>query len=82
MSNEENEIPFEIGVDFEEMGYELAGAIEFYENPETKECAYRAVMFTTKMEGELEEGEEYTDGQGMVLVTQTMLEEYLTSERH
>jgi hypothetical protein len=84
MSNEENELDFEVNLnpDFESMGYELAGSIEFYENPESGEGAYRALLFSTTLENELEKEEDYTLGQTLVMVTQSMLEEYLTREVH
>jgi len=68
--------------DMEAMGYELAGVIEFYENPETGLGAYRSLLFTTTLEENLEKDKDYTTGQELVLVTQTMLDEYLTSEKH
>lgn len=82
MSNENEEIDVDFNPDFEAMGYELAGSIEFYENPETGEGAYRSMLFTTTMENELNPEQDYTTGQVLVLVTQKMLEEYLTSEVH
>lgn len=68
--------------DIEAEGFELAGVMEFYENPETGEGKYRSVLFTTSMEKELEDGEEYTDGQKMLLVALTMFEDYLNREEH
>lgn len=68
--------------DLEADGFELAGVMEFYENPETGEGKYRSVLFTTSMEKELENEEEYTDGQKMLLVTLTMFEDYLNREAH
>jgi len=56
------------------MGYELAGSIEFYENPQTGEGAYKSMIFTTTMENELPANQDYTTGQTLVLVAQTMLE--------
>jgi hypothetical protein len=82
MSNENEQIDVEFNPDFEEMGYELAGSIEFYENPETGEGAYKSMLFTTTMENELNANQDYTTGQTLVLVAQSMLEEYLTSETH
>lgn len=68
--------------DLEAEGFELAGVMEFYENPETGEGKYRSVIFTTSMEKLLEEDEEYTDGQKMLLVALTMFEDYLNREAH
>jgi len=84
MSNEENELEFEIDLepDLESMGYEMAGQIEFYEHPETGEGAYRSVLVTTSREDKLKADQDYTEAQQMVLITQALLEEYITSERH
>ena len=84
MNNEEKDLDFEVELtpDFESMGYELAGSIEFYENPDTGEGAYRAMLFTTTLEDHLEKDQDYTTGQTLVMVTQSMLEEYLTREVH
>mgnify|MGYP006980726527 CR=1 FL=1 len=82
MSENNEEIEVDFNSDFESMGYELAGSIEFYENPQTGEGAYKSMIFTTTMENELPANQDYTTGQTLVLVAQTMLEEYLTSEVH
>ena len=82
MSNEEPEIEIDFNADLEGMGYELAGSIEFYENPETGLGAFRSLLFSTTLESNLEEGEDYTTGKELVLVTQAMLEQYLDSEKH
>ncbi len=84
MSSEDDGLDFDVELipDFESMGYELAGSIEFYENPETGEGAYRSMLFTTTLENNLEKDQDYTVGQTLVMVTQTMLEEYLTREAH
>jgi hypothetical protein len=82
MSNEEPEIEIDFNADLEGMGYELAGSIEFYENPETGLGAFRSLLFNTTLESSLEEGEDYTTGQELVLVTQAMLEQYLDSEKN
>ena len=72
----------EINPEFEDMGYELAGAIEFYENPKTGKGAFKAVLYRTSQEDNLEPDKDYTDGQIMVLVTQKLLEEYINREVH
>lgn len=85
MSNEidENlEFDVEFNPDLEAMGYELAGTIEFYENPKTGLGAYRSLLFTTTMEDNLEADQDFTTGQELVLVTQAMLDEYLNSEKN
>ena len=82
MSNEESEIEIDFNADLEGMGYELAGSIEFYENPETGLGAFRSLLFNTTLENNLESDKDYTTGQELVLVTQSMLEEYLNSEKH
>mgnify|MGYP007117114697 FL=1 len=82
MSNEEPEIEIDFNADLEGMGYELAGCIEFYENPETGLGAFRSLLFNTTLENNLESDKDYTTGQELVLVTQSMLEEYLSSEKH
>ena len=82
MINDNEEFDIDFNPDFEAIGYELAGSIEFYENPETGEGAYRSMLYTTTMENELTAEQDYTTGQVLVLVTQKMIEEYLTSEVH
>jgi hypothetical protein len=82
MSNEEPEIEIDFNADLEGMGYELAGSIEFYENPETGLGAFRSLLFNTTLENNLESDKDYTTGQELVLVAQSMLEEYLDSEKH
>jgi hypothetical protein len=82
MSEEEPEIEIDFNADLEGMGYELAGSIEFYENPETGLGAFRSLLFNTTLENNLESDKDYTTGQELVLVTQSMLEEYLSSEKH
>jgi len=82
MSKEEPEIEIDFNADLEGMGYELAGSIEFYENPETGLGAFRSLLFNTTLENNLESDRDYTTGQELVLVTQGMLEEYLNSEKH
>lgn len=76
------EFDSEINLDFEGMGYELAGAIEFYEDPETGKGAFKSVLYRTSQEDNLEPDRDYTDGQIMVLVTQKLLEEYINREVH
>jgi hypothetical protein len=66
----------------EDMGYQLAGSIEFFEHPETGEGAYRALIYTTDREGNLEDDDHYTEGQQMVVIAQDLLEEYLTRTVH
>jgi len=82
MSIEEPDIEIDFNADLEGMGYELAGSIEFYENPETGLGAFRSLLFNTTLENNLESDKDYTTGQELVLVTQSMLEEYLDSEKH
>ena len=82
MSIEEPDIEIDFNADLEGMGYELAGSIEFYENPETGLGAFRSLLFNTTLENNLEADKDYTTGQELVLVTQGMLEEYLNSEKH
>jgi len=82
MSIEEPDIEIDFNADLEGMGYELAGSIEFYENPETGLGAFRSLLFNTTLENNLESDKDYTTGQELVLVTQSMLEEYLSSEKH
>lgn len=67
--------------DMEKMGYELSGVIEFYEDPDTGLGAYRSLLFNTTLEESLEGDEEYTDSQKLLLIAQTMLDEYLNSEK-
>jgi len=81
----------------EDMGYQLAGSIEFFEHPETGEGAYsieffehpetgegayRALIYTTEREMKLEDDDHYTEGQQMVVIAQDLLEEYLTRTVH
>lgn len=85
MTNEIDEgldFDVEFTPDMEKAGYELAGVIEFYENPETGLGAYRSLLFNTTLEDSLEEDQDFTAGQGLALVTQAMLDEYLNSEKH
>jgi len=85
MSNEiDDNLEFDVDFnpDMESMGYELAGTIEFYENPETGLGAYRSLLFNTTLEENLDPDKDYTTGQELVLVTQAMLDEYLSSEKH
>jgi hypothetical protein len=82
MSTEKPDIEIDFNADLEGMGYELAGSIEFYENPETGLGAFRSLLFNTTLENNLEADKDYTTGQELVLVTQSMLEEYLNSEKH
>jgi hypothetical protein len=82
MSTEKPDIEIDFNADLEGMGYELAGSIEFYENPETGLGAFRSLLFNTTLENNLEADKDYTTGQELVLVTQGMLEEYLNSEKH
>ena len=85
MSNEEdNNFMFDVdpSTDFEEAGYELAGVIEFYEHPEEGLGAYKSMMFETSLGSTIEEDDVYTDGQTLLLITQTLLEEYLNREVH
>lgn len=84
MSKNNSGLDFDIELipDFESMGYELAGTIEFYENPETKECAYRSLIWSTTMEDNLAPDKDFTEGQSLLMIVQEMLEEYITSERH
>ena len=80
MSTEKPDIEIDFNADLEGMGYELAGSIEFYENPETGLGAFRSLLFNTTLENNLEADKDYTTGQELVLVAQSMLEEYLDSE--
>ena len=82
MSTEKPDIEIDFNADLEGMGYELAGSIEFYENPETGLGAFRSLLFNTTLENNLEADKDYTTGQELVLVTQGMLEDYLNSEKH
>ena len=85
MSNEIDEnLDFDVDFnpDMEAMGYELAGVIEFYENPETGLGAFRSLLFNTTLEENLEADKDYTTGQELVLISQAMLEDYLDSEKH
>jgi len=71
-----------ISADFEAMGYQLAGTMEFYDNPETGECAFRTVAFVTDSNKNLEEGETETEGQKALLITQALFEDYLETRKH
>lgn len=84
MGNEDNNLDFEVDMnpDFESMGYEMSGAIEFYEHPETGEGAYRVMLFSTTMEQNLKPDEDHTVGQILTLVTQEMLTEYIERDVH
>lgn len=77
-----DELDVEFNPDFESIGYEMAGAIEFYENPETGEGAFKVMIYRTTQEDNLEPDKDYTNGQMMVLVTQELLEEYINREVH
>jgi len=80
----ENGLDFEVDFnpDFESMGYEMAGVIEFYEHPDTGEGAFKAMLYKTSQEVNLESDEDHTNGQLMVLIAQELLEEYLNREVH
>jgi hypothetical protein len=71
-----------ITADFESMGYQLAGTLEFYDNPETGLCAFRSMSFVNDREKSLELGEENTEGQKALLTAQALFEEYINSEHH
>lgn len=71
-----------ISADFEAMGYQLAGTIEFYDNPETGDCAFRTVAFVNDTNKNLEEGETETEGQRSLLVAQALFEDYLDKRKH
>ena len=80
--SENTDIEIDFNADLEGMGYELAGTIEFYENPETGLGAFRSLLFNTTLEENLEADKDYTTGQELVLISQAMLEVYLDSEKH
>jgi len=78
----ENQLDFEVDLvpDFDTMGYELAGVIEFYEQPDTGEGAYRVMLRATERYKDLEPDDPYTEGHLMALIAHKLLDEYLNSE--
>ena len=61
-----------------EEGYELAGVIAFYEDPDTEDGAFK-----TFLTGDIPDNPKDLQGmQAFILNVQTMMEEYLDSEIH
>jgi len=69
-----------ITADFESMGYQLAGSIEFYDCPETGTIAFRSVAFSNDAVVNLQDQETMTGGQQALLIAQGLFEDYLDSQ--
>ena len=86
--NPEQNIEFNLDLtpDLADLGYEMAGGIEFWENPETEEIAFRAYLVKTTLQGRKQEetGEEdfRTDAQVSQMVCVSLFEDYMDREEH
>ncbi len=69
-------------VDMEEMGYELCGAIEFYEDADSGTIGYKAIFFDTTANAIKPDGAELSEGQMLLKVTESMLSAYIDSGVH
>jgi len=69
-------------IDMESMGYELCGAIEFYEDADSGTVGYKAMYFNTTSNAINEDEEELSDGQMLLKITESMLSAYVDSGVH
>jgi hypothetical protein len=80
----DNSLDFDIDLtpDFEKIGYKMVGSIEFYENEDTGEGGYKAILYPSSRQDDSNEENGYSEGQTMVLVAQALIEDYIEREVH
>lgn len=86
--NPEQALEFNLDLmpDLKDLGYECAAAIEFWENPESEEIAFRAFLLKTTLQGKKmeETGDDKfrTNAQVSQMVAVKLFEDYMDRQEH